>query len=283
MATQEEKYSDMRLMLQEGLDILSSSSNENRYMLNQAIIKIHGALEKYIRLEVGRKVPSLQTKVEDLKETTWYDLIGYSKQYLEFTEYDARTITKANEWRKKAAHGENQNATLDELKQYASFVQRKCGQAQAGVSKDQQTQKAINPPPSPLPVIPAPRRNGMSGPAKFTLYLVLFFIVCCVGGYIIWMGQSPQGIRDMLDQMKLPTIESVNISPGPSAPFQGVTSVAIETKPLPGANTSCTIVWTEYKRGNLGGKNRSMVWDEIVAEQVKRLRHDSPGILRFGG
>jgi hypothetical protein len=34
-------------------------------------------------------------------------------------------------------------------------------------------------------------------------------------------------------------------------------------------NASCNIVWAEYKRGNLGGKNRSMVWDEIVAEQVR--------------
>jgi hypothetical protein len=214
MATQEEKYSDMRAMLQEGLEILSRSSDKDRYMLNEAIIKIHGALEKYIRLEVSRIKPELQTEVENLKETNWYKLISYSKQYLGFTEYDARTITRANEWRKKAAHGENQDATLDELKQYASFVQRKCEQAQAGVSENQQRQKAVKPPSSPSPVIPAPRKNGMSGLSKFTLYLSLFFIVCCVGGFIIWMGQSPQALKDMFNQMRLLAATSENTSPG---------------------------------------------------------------------
>jgi hypothetical protein len=36
-----------------------------------------------------------------------------------------------------------------------------------------------------------------------------------------------------------------------------------------GTGTACILVWTEYPADNLGGKNRSMIWDEIVKAQVK--------------
>src|SRR5688572_28065448 len=93
--------------LRDGLQILSETSDEDGSNLGMALIKIHSALEDYVRLEVGKRAPSLKEKVEDLRLTQWKDLLDYSKTYLGFTYDDARIINDANIMRQKVAHGGN--------------------------------------------------------------------------------------------------------------------------------------------------------------------------------
>jgi len=92
MNTQQDKYAQMQSKLREGLQILSKASNEDWYKLNAALIKLHSALEDFVRIGVAQKAPHLRAQVEDVKQTAWNDLIAYGKQYLGFSESDARII-----------------------------------------------------------------------------------------------------------------------------------------------------------------------------------------------
>jgi hypothetical protein len=43
----------------------------------------------------------------------------------------------------------------------------------------------------------------------------------------------------------------------------------LEAPPVSTLQTNCSIEWVEYQSNDLAGKNRSMVWEEIVSFQVK--------------
>lgn len=84
MNTQQGKYTEVQTKLGEGLQILSTTSQGDLRSLNDALLKIHGALEDFVRLEIAAKAPDLRAEVEN-KRTTWKTLIDYGKQYLGFT------------------------------------------------------------------------------------------------------------------------------------------------------------------------------------------------------
>jgi hypothetical protein len=58
-----------------------------------------------------------------------------------------------------------------------------------------------------------------------------------------------------------PAIETSTFVSVPPSPFRTVSPAT--------TNASCVIIWVEYSVGDLGGKNRSMVWKEIVERQVR--------------
>src|SRR5687768_16189983 len=93
MNTDPDKHARMHAKLREGLQILSEASNEDKFKLNAALIKLHSALEDFVRIGVAQKAPHLRVTVEDVKQTAWNDLIAYGKQYLVFSESDARIIS----------------------------------------------------------------------------------------------------------------------------------------------------------------------------------------------
>src|SRR5262245_53608124 len=118
------KYAQMQSKLEEGLQILEDATTEDSQLtLNAALIKLHGAMEDFVRLEVGQKAPHLRETVEDARLTTWKDLLEHGTTYLGFTDEDRRIISEANTQRQKVAHGGNYDKKLSDLKRYARFVQ----------------------------------------------------------------------------------------------------------------------------------------------------------------
>src|SRR5688500_11807875 len=137
MNTQQDKYAQMHAKLREGLQILSEASKEEKYKLNAALIKLHSALEDFVRIAVAQRAPHLRDKVEDLRQTDWNELIAYGKQYLGFSESDARIIGAAIRQCQDVAHGNNYPGSRDELAEYGAFVERWCnsGQTPTGDSR----------------------------------------------------------------------------------------------------------------------------------------------------
>ena len=88
MNTDQDKHAQMHAKLREGLQILSEASNEDQYKLNAALIKLHSALEDFVRIKVAQKAPHLRDTVENVRQTSWNDLIAYEKQYMGFSESD---------------------------------------------------------------------------------------------------------------------------------------------------------------------------------------------------
>src|SRR5262245_59395875 len=117
------KYTQMQSKLEEGLQTLEdATAGDDQLNLNAALIKLHGAMEDFVRLEVGQKAPHLRETVEDARLTTWKDLLDYGRKHLGFTDEDCRIISEANTQRQKVAHGGNYDKKLTDLKRYARFV-----------------------------------------------------------------------------------------------------------------------------------------------------------------
>lgn len=129
MDTREQKYALMQSKLEEGLARLEGLTEDDQDVMGIVLIKLHGALEDFIRLEVGEKAPQLRATVEDARLTAWKDLLDHASTYLGFTETDRRTISEANVQRQNVAHGGNYQGKLSDLKRYARFVQKWCKRA----------------------------------------------------------------------------------------------------------------------------------------------------------
>ena len=68
-----------------------------------------------MRIAVAQRAPNLRDKVEDLRQTGWDELIAYGKQYLGFSESDARIIRAADRQRQDVARGNNYPGNRDEI------------------------------------------------------------------------------------------------------------------------------------------------------------------------
>ena len=121
MNAQPDPYDEIQSKLREGLRILGEASEEDRDQLGLALIKLHGALEDCIRLELSRKVSHLRLELEDAG-TTWKDLLVYGKQYLEMSESDGRLISDADGQFQRVTHGGTYAKGRTELVKYAEFV-----------------------------------------------------------------------------------------------------------------------------------------------------------------
>lgn len=297
MSTRQDSYTDMQKKLREGLQILAGASQEDTRSLNDALLKIHGALEDFVRLELAAKAPDLQAEVES-KRTTWKTLIEYARERLGFTDYEIRTISDANTQRQKVAHGGNYTGSLSELVSYAEFVRRHMNIGKPStmerfskpVAKPTKTYEPpkTRPAPSYFPSSPVQpwyrstpflfltffllpplwaiiilrdQRQGRF--ARLVAGSILLSTVFCVLGILYVWGFFSETSAAV--DPAIPTLFSAS-SPEPSS-ARG-TDLPSQPESSSGTGAACTIAWVEYP-GDLGAKSRAMVWEEIVVHQVE--------------
>jgi len=304
MTTQQEKYAQMQSKLQEGLKILSQAANDDGYQLGMALLKLHAALEDQFRIEIAEKAPSLRMEVEDPKKTSWNELIRYGKQYLGLSESDARAIVEANRQRQSVAHGGNYEKRRSDLMKYASFVERWCdGGRHSAYEFRPRTVPALSKPYQPPPLPSSGTRNSSRKPwYRSALFLTLIFFLApplwslsiitdryrgCLmkaiaGAWLavqllvctVLLNPDSSLIRDtlqLIDQQLSVPLPFVIPSATPGAAATQVVSPVLDLvtlTPLSSSEASCTLVWVEGSSEMLAGKNRAMVWAEVVLPRV---------------
>jgi hypothetical protein len=306
MNTNEDKYTQMQAKLREGLQILSEASNEDKYKLNTALIKIHSALEDFVRIGVAQKAPHLRATVEDVKQTAWNDLIAYGKQYLGFSESDARLISALNRQRQDVAHGNNYPGSRAELAEYGAFVERWCNPGEAlsehslpkqGMEISEAHQSASMPPPAYSAYPPQPwyrstlflvltffllppvwailiiTDRSQGKPVTAFAYTVLIVIFLCGIGLVsssLFMADTFTGIFNQLNIPFVPTriTQTTASPPGNEVPSGGITVTPVQPTVAASTEVVCRIVWVEHPQ-DLARKTRSTVWEEIVKFQVE--------------
>ena len=279
MNSDHHKFTQMQEKLNEGLQTLIEASETDRRLLGVALIQTHGAMEDFVRLQLAMQVPKLRAEVEDVKQSTWKTLIVYSKQYLGFNETDADTIMAANAQRNDFAHGGKNSWKRDDVVRYAQYVFRKSSPGQplpdlthrkpaspttpraaGGTAGSTQWTTASTP-------IPSPNTQKPPGSPGRTLSRTLGFLIA------ILCLCSLAGISY--------TFDLFNFGGKPPATRQAIIATSLEVNPppmrqdtprlpasLPGTEMACVIVWVEHTSELLAARNRSMVWVEIVKEQV---------------
>ena len=307
MNTEQDKYAQMHAKLREGLQIVSEASHEEKYKLNAALIKLHSALEDFVRIRVSQKAPHLRDKVEDLRQTGWNELIAYGEQYLGFLESDAQMIRAANRQCQDVARGKDYAGSRDELAEYGAFVERWCnsqgtapGDSPPGQMID--ISEASQPPAMPHPANatshekPWYRSNvflvltffllppvwalliitdrSQGGPVTIFAYTVLILVFLCGIGVVSSSVFMADTLSEILSQLNIPLgstrIPPTAVSPVITDPPSG-TAAATPIPPTAAADTDavCTIVWVEHQQDNLARKSRSRVWEEIVKFNVE--------------
>lgn len=320
--TRQNKYAQMQTKFEEGLLVLEGTvDDEDHLALNAALIKIHGAFEDFVRLEVGERAPHLREAVEDPRQTNWKSLLDYGTNYLAFTKSDRDIISEANQQRQNVAHGGNYPKKINDLKRYARFVQKWLKRASVSPTADdwgkdqiiEQPRPAVpmyEPEPHPVyqpPLQPVyePERYSAADRStpwyRSTLFLfIIFFLFPPLWAILILTdrrhGCLPRAVAAFIVSAILfvcmalvfPSgrysvaieriIELFNPTPGPTLiPIQDFVPPTLDASPPssptdPVTNDSpaaCALVWVEYTADDLGGKNRSMVWDEIVKDKVE--------------
>lgn len=107
------------------------------------------------------------------------------------------------------------------------------------------------------------------------LFALLAFVVYLLGGFALLsvaLG-APffQGLELPAPAFETPAlVETITAPAGTSTPYANKPqqSPLAETKPPDNPAAGCAVVWEEYD-GDLAGKNRSMVWNEVVGAEVK--------------
>ena len=297
----------MHAKLREGLQILSEALGEEKYQLNAALIKLHSALEEFVRIAVAQKAPHLRDIVEDLRQTTWNELIAYGTRYLGFSESDARIIADANRQYQDVVNGNNYPGSREELAAYGAFVERWCssGQAPAGDSRPEQegdVPYASQPPALPqTPYSSTPDRPWYRSTTFLILtffllppvwalliitdrsqretvvifaYAVLVLTFLCGIGVVsssVFLADTFSGIFAQLNIPLVPTkIPPTTVSPAiTAAPSRPISMTPTPPTVVAATDSVCTIVWVEHPQDNLAHKSRSWVWEEIVKLKVE--------------
>lgn len=314
MNTYQNRYSQMKAKLEEGLKLLSESSESDGYKLGVALIKLHGAMEDFVRIEVAKKAPHLREVVEDARETNWKKLLEYGRTYLGFTEKDCQIITDANLQRQAVAHGGNYEKSPENLKKYSSFVKGWVDQGQAPASdvwdepRYVEPRRTYQPAQHPAYQVPPPMvqnervyqapRGRRWYRSKLFLFFA-FFLLPPIWAILILTDRRPgcivKGFAFLMLVLEIafaryiiyPNLDSyvngvqnffrpLDIQPSSELPPLGIPTSTLSNI-LPGTiptdapanpNLACVIIWAEYPMDDLGGKNRSMVWEDIIKEQV---------------
>src|SRR5688572_18880190 len=301
MNTHQDKYAQMQAKLREGLQILSEASREEKYKLNAALIKLHSALEDFVRIAVAQRAPHLRDKVEAVEQTAWNEHIAYGKQYLGFSESDARIIRAANRQRQDVAHGNNYPGSRDELAEYGAFVEMWCNSSQALTGGSQSIPEgevfdASQPPAMPqTPYSTSPHQpwyrstlflvltffllppvwalliitdRSQSRPTTIFAYTVLIVIFLCGIGVVSSSVFMADTFTEIFARINLPLISTrtpqTTASPSTNEVPSGIPTVT----PIPPTVVACTVIWVEYPQ-NLARKTRSRVWEQIVKFQVE--------------
>ena len=336
MHMRENKYRLMQDKLHEGLEKLEELSEDDTDRMGLVLIKLHGAMEDFVRLEVGAKAPQLREIVEDARQTNWKSLLDHAKTYLSFSEEDCRIITEANIQRQKVAHGGNYDGRLADLKRYARFVQKWCKRASAPaddwgkeqiIELHQPVPQGIDQPthqstyrPVPQPVAPVGEWHQPSASLhkpwyRSTLFLfVTFFLVpplwalliltdrsqgCLLRSFAALLmvlqvsicalvmvplsGRYSQAVQDLWQQLNAPPAPTrvAATIPAEAPPSFSASPLPVKPESATTSNPTCNIVWVEGPADKLAGKNRSMVWLEIVQDRVRGSGMTSTQFYQF--
>ena len=269
MNTFQDKYAQLQAKLHEGLQTLVEAPESDRRLLGVALIQIHGAMEDFVRFELVRKVPHLRAEVEDVKKSSWRELIIYCKQYLGYDEADVDSILAANAQRNEFAHGGRFDWSRIDVVRYAQYVHKKCFPNRPVPDLSYRkpaaatTTKPVHSPPSSIPIqSDSPSRPARSWTRIF-VYLMLFLCLCGLAGTIY-----------MYDLLRSTGKAAETKEPVTSSSLKAVSSTAMEEATIQPTvptepDTSCVIAWVEQTSEKLAARNRSMVWEEIVMDQVR--------------
>ena len=322
MQSRQSQYKQMQIKFEEGMQVLEGIlDDEDHIALNAALIKIHGALEDFIRLEVAERAPHLRPAVQDPRQTNWKSLLDYGTTYLAFTKSDRDTINDANQHRQKVAHGGNYEKKIADLKRYARFVQKWLQRATVSPGEDEwgkqqvikyqrpdvpkyepEARPAYQPPPTP---VYEPERPGVADRPtpwyRSTLFLfIIFFLFPPLWAMLILTdrrhGCLPRAVAAFIVSAILVTCMAlvfpssrysvaierilglIDPTPQPTlVPIQDFAPPTLDASPpslQPATPTSespsaCNLMWVEYTASDLGGMNRSMVWEQVVSGQVE--------------
>ena len=297
----------MHAKLREGLQIVSEASDEQKYKLNAALIKLHSALEDFVRIRVSQKAPHLRDKAEDVEQTGWNDLIAYGEQYLGFLESDARLIRAANRQCQDVARGNDYPGSRDELAEYGAFVKRWCNSWET-LPGDSQPRQVIDIPKasqSAAMLHPAHSTDHQKPWYRSTVFLVLtFFLLPPVWALLIITDRSQGGavtifaytalvliflcgigvvssavfmadtLSEILAPLNIPLVSTRIPQTAVSPALTGLPSGTATATPIPptvvaDTDAACTIVWAEHQQDDLARKSRSRVWEEIVKFNVE--------------
>jgi hypothetical protein len=309
MNTQQDKYAQMHAKLREGLQILSEASQEEKYKLNAALIKLHSALEDFVRIAVAQRAPHLWDKVEDLRQTDWNELIAYGEQYLGFSERDAGIIRAADRQRQDVAHGNNYPGSREELAEYGAFVERWCNSVQAPPGERDSRPKqevdvsyASQPPAisqTPYSSTPHPpwyrstvflvltfflippvwalliiTDRSQRGPVTIFAYTVLVLVFLCGIGVVSSSVFFADTWSEIFAQLNIPLVSTripqTTVSPAiTDVPTRTISVTSIPPTAVADTEVVCTIIWVEHPQDNLARRSRSWVWEEIVKFKVE--------------
>jgi len=266
MNAQPDPYDEMQKRLREGLRILREASEEDRHRFGPALIKLHGALEDFIRLELSQKAPHLRLEVEDAGRTSWKDLLPYAKQYLEFSESDASMISEADRQCQQVARGGTYTKSRADLVRYAEFVQRRCN-ASSPLRDTTHLGQAATPPisgqrPGPaaaIPSTPEVRTPWYGSTWLMVAYSAILIVIFCIIGFIPYSETFMDAIQKTFQRLSLQSISAET----PLAAASPTSAAVGDTKP------ACVIIWVEHQPDDLGKKSRATVWEQKISDEVK--------------
>lgn len=264
------------------------SINSNPEMMCLVLISYHGALEDYFRATLMQKKQTMtdaQKEILDRNATKWKQLLEKGKDCLGLSEEDADFIDEANTHRNIVGHGLEFNWTQDKLENYCNKVEKWCGLSELGtveptpiypnndttVTKPNDWYRStafmwfaflfLN----PLWIILILTDRNRSGCLKIILVLCIIYLisVCCVS-YVLLSRNFPNlpAISKLVPfQNAIPNFQLDGFEPR--------IQTTQKTTPTNTKTETCQVVWEEYKKTDIVGKNRSMIWNEIVSDRIR--------------
>jgi hypothetical protein len=133
------------------------TAGDDRGLLGQALLMIHGALEDSFRDRLARNTaldPQLRAQVREVQHVQWKQLLDLMTMHGGLSPSDKRTIQRMNSLRQGFAHGGEYTGTRHELVAYAELVQRLT-----------QFRPATRSAPPPIPFVP-PTTPASASPAR---------------------------------------------------------------------------------------------------------------------
>ncbi|HEY9849338.1 MAG TPA: hypothetical protein V6D28_07760 [Leptolyngbyaceae cyanobacterium] len=112
--------------LEDGRNILAQANNTNNpILLGTALQTIHGSLEDACRVWLAH--PNIaqqhQIDVQNRNQASWQVLLDLMQSYCHWSSQDIEYVRKMNGLRNKVAHGGRFEGTLEDVEQYAIYVE----------------------------------------------------------------------------------------------------------------------------------------------------------------
>ncbi len=280
--------------LTQGLEKLKQIAPEDTAGRSAALTDLHAALEDFIRWKLAQTAPHLRSAVEDPK-TGWKDLLTHSQAYLGFTEDDCNIIAEAEAEQNAFQQGRGFTYSYTDLVNYAQFVQKwvKGSQGQTYGSAMQEPDRPwddrdfmFKPQPKPwyrstlvlfvlfflLPpvwamlILTDPRQKGfLRGFAALEITIVFFIFAYF---FLPMRSSHRNAIDDLWRRINGITAPTQVLDTIATVPPLDVSPPALDAGSATEGAPGCSIIWVEGPGDALAGKNRSMVWVDVVQARV---------------